>query len=323
MNSLREVKFARRIYQRAIRVYPAAFRSEFGTGLLDTFWCGAEHEFNRRGSWALAIYLVRCLLDIVPDAVAAHLSGGEALAQGAKVRSEKGAWLRGLGQDAWYAARGLRRDRTSAGVAVVTLALGVGVTTSLFAVLYAVLLRPLAYEDSDRLVVLQDRSLESGAPLRTTGGAFLDWSEGTRSMADMALIGGATLTLTDPGEDPERVQGSRISTGYFRLLGIHPALGRAFNPEEMRGSPLVLILSDALWRGRYGADPSIIGLDLHLHRACLHRKPTNVEATPMRGARSLLSCDDLRPGQARIEQETREDNARKSLCNIHSCSRPG
>lgn len=166
--------------------------------------------------------------------------------------------------DAWmtdvrYALRGLVRRPGMVTVAVLTLALGVGANAALFTVVNGVLLRPFDLPEAERVMVLLDRSSEGGAPYRTTGGAWSDWRRDNRTFDDMALLGGWTFNLTEPELEPERILAMQVSASYFDVLGVAPALGRAFRPEENQGQHRVVILSDALWRGRYGGDPDMVG----------------------------------------------------------------
>jgi putative ABC transport system permease protein len=158
-----------------------------------------------------------------------------------------------------YAVRSLLRRPALGAVAVLTLALGVGANTGLFTVVHGVLLRPFDLPEAERLVVVQDRSTRGGGPYRTTGGAWGDWRRENRTLAELALLGGWTATFTEAGLEPERVNGTSVSASYFDVLGVRPALGRAFRAEENDGVHRVLILSDALWRGRYASDPDIVG----------------------------------------------------------------
>jgi predicted permease len=165
----------------------------------------------------------------------------------------------GWRMDLGYAVRALRLRPGLTAVAVLTLALGVGGNAAIFSVVNAVLLSPFDLPRADRVAVIQDRSSEGGSPYRTTGGAWRDWRERNRTFQDLALIGGWAMNLTEPGVEPARVDGARVSASYFGVLGVAPALGRTFRPEENQGPARVVILSDALWRGRYGADPDIVG----------------------------------------------------------------
>ena len=163
-----------------------------------------------------------------------------------------------LGRDIRYAARVLRRTPAFTIVAVATLALGIAANTAIFSVVNAVLLRPLPYADADRLVTLGARGAD-GSTSNVGYTTFLDWRERTHSFEQMALIRMWTPTLA-ANDVPERIAGMRVSANFFQMLGIRPALGRDFAAEEdALDRWRVVMLSDGLWRRRFGADPAAIG----------------------------------------------------------------
>jgi predicted permease len=175
---------------------------------------------------------------------------------------------RSLLADAWadstYAVRLLLRAPAFAAIAIVTLALGIGANTAIFSVVRAVLLRPLPYADPGRLVAIGDRSPD-GSPGNTGYTTFLDWRDRTHAFADMVMIRSWIPTLQVTGE-PERIDGMRVSAGFFRMLGVKPALGRDFDPaDDTPAGWRVLILSDGLWHRRFNADPSVVGRALTMN----------------------------------------------------------
>jgi len=145
-------------------------------------------------------------------------------------------------------------------VAVMTLALGIGANTAIFSVVNAVLIRPLPYHEPDRLVSLWETVLDKGSSrFRVAPANFLDWQSRNQSMEAMGAFSSSSLTLTGSGE-PEQLIGARVSEGYFSTLGVQPALGRPFLPEEYKsGRGQVVILDHGLWQRRFGADNHIIG----------------------------------------------------------------
>jgi putative ABC transport system permease protein len=165
-----------------------------------------------------------------------------------------------LWQDLRYGVRMLLKKPGFTLTAVVTLALGVGATTAIFTVINAVLLRPLPYPEADRLVYVGQTY---GGEFSGTGEPkFLFWREQSQSFEAMACYssyGGARGNLAG-GDEAEYVQGLRVSEGFFRSLGVYPALGRAFSSaEDTPGSERVAILSDGLWRRRFGGRNEILG----------------------------------------------------------------
>src|SRR5712691_2398640 len=146
-----------------------------------------------------------------------------------------------LARDVRYAVRLLRRAPAFAGAAVFCLALGIGANTAIFSVLSAVLLRPLPYAHPERLVLIGERGPDGSAG-NVGCATFLDWRQRSHGFEDMALIRSWNPTLALDGP-PERVPAMRVSANFFRLLGVEPALGRDFRPEEdapERGRVLML-----------------------------------------------------------------------------------
>lgn len=172
--------------------------------------------------------------------------------------AEAGSLAIDLARDIRYAARLLLRAPGFAAIALLTLALGIGANTAMFSVLNAVLLRPLPYADPDRLVLVGEpgRARSVSNVGYTT---FLDWRERSRGFDEMALIRSWIPTLITNGE-PERINGLRVSANFFHMLGVQPALGRDFTAaEDTPDRWRAVILSDGLWRRRFGGNPSVVG----------------------------------------------------------------
>ena len=164
--------------------------------------------------------------------------------------------------DLRFAARLLRKDWGFHAVAIATLALGIGANTAIFSVVDGVILRPLAYREAQRLVVIHEivPRFANLAPLIPVNAVhFLEWRKTARSFSEMALIGGSTFNLTGAGE-PERIPSARVSPSLFPMLGIQALLGRTFlNEEDQAGRDRVVVLNENLWRRRFAADPNVIG----------------------------------------------------------------
>lgn len=170
----------------------------------------------------------------------------------------RASMLESLLQDVRYAFRALARSPGFAAAAVLCLALGIGATTAIFSVVNAVLLRPLPYAEPDRIVRVWEKT--EGYPMFPTSPAnFLDWKERNEVFEDMAAIKSARVTLTGEGE-PELLVAHRVSIDFFDILGVEPALGRVFTPEEDRPqAEPVVILSHDLWRRVFSENPDILG----------------------------------------------------------------
>ncbi len=167
--------------------------------------------------------------------------------------------------DLRYALRKLLRTPGFTIVAVLTLGLGIGANSAIFSLVDAVLLRPLPYPAPERLMRLD--ALVHGHPAPFSGPNFLDFRAQNRVFTDMAAWDPETTTLTGAGE-PERLQATDVSAGFFGILGVQPALGRTFRPGDNEpGHTAVVVLSDGLWRQRFGADPGILGRAISLDGA--------------------------------------------------------
>jgi predicted permease len=167
-------------------------------------------------------------------------------------------WLGDLGQDGRYALRQLRRNPGFALAAILTLGLGIGTTTAMFSVVDAVILRPLSYPDSSRLVMIDEWTPSFGS-IPVNGRHFQEWRRTATSFDQIALIGGLNVNVTDSTE-PERLPAARVSSELFPLLGVQPQLGRVFlSGEEVPGRDHVVVISNDLWRRRYSADPQMVG----------------------------------------------------------------
>jgi predicted permease len=171
--------------------------------------------------------------------------------------------LEELAFDARYALRGLRRAPAYTAAAVLSLALGIGATTVIFSMVDNVVLRPLAYPEPDRLVVVREVIAEMRGvypTLSANASHFLEWRRRCRSCVDLAAVDPIGMTLSGDGEDPQRLNGVRATPNLFALLGARPSLGRTFVEEENQpGRDRVVVLSDGFWRRRFGANASVLG----------------------------------------------------------------
>jgi putative ABC transport system permease protein len=175
-------------------------------------------------------------------------------------RRRAAAWLAAMGREVRQGARALRKSPGFTAVAVATLALGIGANTAMFSVVNAVLLRPLPFKGSDRLVTIwASLPRRHRDQLPTSLLDYFDWRRQATAFTSLAAFTDLTLDLSRAGE-PERLAGFEISADLFPTLGVAPALGRNFRPDEdRRGGPRVVILGHRLWRQRFAADPGILG----------------------------------------------------------------
>lgn len=169
--------------------------------------------------------------------------------------------------DLQYAVRILTKTPGFAAAAILTVALGIGATTGIFSVVYSVALRPLPYADPSRLVNIWTKAPRLGLERAfVTAADYRDWREQNTVFEDLALVRNiANLNLTGEGE-PERLQAARFTASLFSTLRVQPVLGRAFRDDEEKiGNEFVVLLSDGLWRRRFGTDKSIVGKVIQLN----------------------------------------------------------
>src|SRR5262245_22862448 len=220
-----------------LRLYPPAFREEYEREMRASFRRSRRNEPGR-------IRRALLWLSVTADTLA----------------TAPGEHFYMLMSDIRYCLRSLRKTPAFAAAVLITLALGIGATTAIYSLVHTVLVRPLPFTEPDRLV----RISETNKSLEITDFAasvlnFLSWQEQSRSFDALAAIRNSSVTLTGDGE-PERILGTSVSEHFWSMVGITPVAGRAFSPEENTpGKDGVVMLSEGLWRRRYGADPAIIG----------------------------------------------------------------
>src|ERR1051325_1022239 len=171
-----------------------------------------------------------------------------------------------LFKDLRYAIRMLIRKPGFTLVAVLTLALGIGANTAIFSVVNGVLLRPLPFQDPNRIATFWQSNPRGGVQREDVSPAnFLDWRERSRSCTEMAAALPSGFSLTG-GEEPEALRAWQVTTGFFEILGINALYGRTFAREEFQpGNDRVVVIGHGLWQRRFGADPKLVGQKLILN----------------------------------------------------------
>jgi putative ABC transport system permease protein len=177
-------------------------------------------------------------------------------------------WVDELVHDVTFTIRQLKAAPMFALVAAVTLALGIGANSAMFALADAALLRPLPFRDAERLVLVMERGAQQTrsnvAPLNAA-----DWAAQNRTFEAMAAWwyspGEGGPTLMTPDGTPETVIAQQVSASFFDLLGVRPIAGRTFLLDDERSKRDVVVLSETFWKSRFGRDPSVIGRDLTLY----------------------------------------------------------
>ena len=207
----------------------------------------AEEEYRRRGH-----------SDVEARRLAALALGGATQVREAYEDQRRIPFVETLLQDLRYGIRMMQRTPGFTAAAILTLALGIGANTAIFSIVDAVLLQPLPYGDPDRLMAIGDRTAE-GTPSNVGFTTVMDWKARSQSFEQVALMRGWQPTLVVNGE-AERLPAVRVSWNYFDMMRVRPALGRTFTQDDDRPDHWrVLLLSDALWRRRFGADPGVVG----------------------------------------------------------------
>jgi len=169
-----------------------------------------------------------------------------------------------LVQDVKYAVRMLAKNPGFAGIAILTLALGIGSNTALFSVVNGVLLNPLPFANPSRLAAIHWKTPQFDQASITYPN-FLDWQRDNRTFEAMAAYREMDFSLTGYG-DPQRLHGQQISAEFFPLLGIQPILGRMFRREEdLVGAAPVALIGDGLWKSKFASSPDVVGKSLTLN----------------------------------------------------------
>ena len=168
-------------------------------------------------------------------------------------------------QDLRHASRALLKHPGYLVTALLTLALGIGFTTAVFSVVNAVLLRPLPYQDPDRLVRLLERNPPRFPRFSVSPGHYRFWREQASAFEGIGVWTSRNLTLDTGGDDPQRVQGLRVSANLFPLLGVQPIAGRAFTESEGTSeTTTVALLSYGAWQRRFGGERDVVGRTVRL-----------------------------------------------------------
>jgi putative ABC transport system permease protein len=207
----------------------------------------------------------------------------------------------GLIQDLRFALRLMVKERWFTAVAVLTLALGIGVNATVFTLVNAVLIRGLPFRDSGKLYMLglmrPDDSRGGGISFPD----FREWRSQARTFAGLAAFGGGNMIIADDRSYPEQVQGTWLTANAFQVLGQQPFLGRDFAPDDDRqGAERVVILGYSIWQNRYGSDPNILGRSLRLNG-----EPATIIGVMPEGMRFPTRADLWAPFIPGADQERR------------------
>ena len=233
------MRWRERFYRALLRCYPAEFRDEYAREMLQAFHDGWSAEPAPRLWFDL-------LADVFLTAPKEHLNV--------------------LLQDLRYTVRMMWKAPAFTAAVVLTVALGIGANTAIFSFVYAVMLRPLPFAEPQRLMQVNEKNDKLNLPNFSASLLnYLSWSEQTQTFERLGAVSFSPINLSGQGE-PEQFTGNRISPSLIPLLGIQPVVGRAFlDGEDKPGSAPVAMVSEGLWRRRFGADPSLVGRNLTLN----------------------------------------------------------
>lgn len=197
-----------------------------------------------------------------------------------------------LWSDVRQATRSLRKSPGFTAAAVLMLGLGIGVNSAVFSLISASMLRPLPFPEAERLVVLHQTYTEPGEverPMRWSYPEFAAVRSTLTSVSDLAAYYADDVNLSGSSADPERVHAEMVSASYFPALGVQPALGRGLATDDsVEGAAAEVVLGDAVWSRRFGADPNVIG-----RRVLLNGIPLTVVGVAPKGFRGLTGEADI------------------------------
>lgn len=235
-----------RIYLGLLKIYPAEFRDEYGALMLQLF----QDKLRRTSGSRQSLWRVRLLLESMVDlAITAPKEHFDVLIR-----------------DVRFGARNMASNRGVTAIALLTIAIGVGATSGISSVAHSVLVRPLPFNEPDRLFMVWMNDIQDPSSTDSVSPAnFLDWREQNGVFANMAAIIAESYNITESGP-PERIEGFRVSASFFDVLGTKPFRGRTFSEDEDQiGYGQVAVLSHGLWKRRWGENPDAIGSSIKLN----------------------------------------------------------
>src|SRR5687767_5851808 len=258
------------VFRALMRLYPRDFRERFLDEMIEFFRARRieqRYRYGSRGSLRLWLHLIA---DVAINAPLQHMRAiGSGTARDLPWASPEYPRERHpvdmLKQDIRYALRTLVRNPGFTLVAALTLALGIGATTAIFSVVDAVLLRPLPWPDSERLVILYGTRGEE----QSIGAAYLDykdWRDQSSAFESMGVIRGQSVNLTGT-ESPDRLIGAFTTASMLEMLGATPVEGRLFRAEETEVATRqpVAVLNETVWKTRFGSRADVVGSTMILN----------------------------------------------------------
>lgn len=245
-------------------LFPQDFRQRYSDELLDLLQSKALEIRTRRGRIALARFWLFQILDLFGACVLERLSHLGRPRQLGRRKGERSAMT--IWKDIRYALRTLRLSPVFAVATLVTLSLGIGATTVIFSIVDGILLRPLPFEEPDRLVAVWHRvKSRNDQRLEQSLATYLTYRNENRVFEDFGIWAQTHLTVTGVGE-PEQVDVQIMTEGVMAALRVQPIMGRPFTSQDMLvRSPVVLILSNGYWQSRFGGDTGVVGQEMQVN----------------------------------------------------------
>ncbi|MEX2282659.1 MAG: ABC transporter permease [Gemmatimonadota bacterium] len=256
------VRLAARVYRLCIFALPGPLYDGFGQDMQDDFRAIARDAHDRRGGVAVLSALLRAVLDLFGRSLGERLQ----LSDVAAAKLPLGERMQLLFQELRQAGRSIMKRPGFSFVAVLTLALGIGANVAIFAVVNAVLIRPLPYSESERMVWIQHHAPGLSLPDLESGvGTVMLFQKFARSYSSMAAVVDAASNLTGTAE-PARVQVLRVTPALFDVMRLKPIMGRRLTEaDEVRGAPDVALLTYRGWQNHFGGSPSVLGQVVRLN----------------------------------------------------------
>ena len=262
------VHLAETLFRWLMRAYPARFRRTHGLALFELFRDEAREAHRARGTIGLIALLAQTAADTMRSAPGAWIQPASTRSGATELRRSPSRLFQGFAQDVRIAARHLRKSPGFTIVAVTMLAVAVGTNTTIFSVMNAVVLRPLASREPDRVVRIVARmgtGAAGAAARRFSFRDFVDYREQTATLEDLSGVNLATLLMTADNRTDQLI-GEIASARYLSLRGIRVSQGRLLaDADDRPAAPPVAVISDALWRRRFGGE-AIVGRQVLMNR---------------------------------------------------------
>ena len=250
---------ADRVYRALLLALPRRLRHEFGGDMAQLF---RDHRLASGGRpWALASLWIAAVRDVAAEAIAGRRR------QPADRPHRWRPLTRACGTDLRHGLRLVRRYPASATLAILTLALGIGANAAIFSVVDAVLLRSLPYSEPDRLVMVWEKRIKENVLTNPVSPAdFLDWRKENDVFENIAAAADTTVSISGDG-DPIVVAADIVSWGFFDVLGVRPALGRTFRPDDegLGQDRRVVVITRGFWLRHFGGDQNVVGKPISLN----------------------------------------------------------